>query len=269
MIRQVTASDAEPIERFLFERSDSSLILRANLRNAGFEFSGQPYEGQYVASFEGAAVTGIVGHAWNGNLILQAPGDAAELCRAVLELSRRELEGFIGPWEQVEACRVAFGLGKEAFSLLAREVLMNVRVAEVAAVPGVRLARMDEFEALALWSAAYDREALLEEPNVDEVRTNLKRGLASGNKWYVLEEAGELKAMGAFTARTSDAVQLGGIYTPPEGRNRGAARRLVAGMLKRSGVERGVLFAKDPAAIRSYRAVGFRECGSYGLALLR
>ena len=40
-------------------------------------------------------------------------------------------------------------------------------------------------------------------------------------------------------------------------------------MLVHSGVERGVLFAKDPAAIRSYRAVGFREIGSYGLAFLK
>lgn len=269
MIRQVAASDAEAVECFLSERSDSSLILRSNLLTAGFAFSGQPYEGQYVASFEGAGVTGLVGHAWNGNLILQAPANAPELSRRALEVSGRELEGFIGPWDQVEACRVAFGLVEGAFSLLVREVLMNVRVADIAAVSGVRLARLDELEALAKWSAAFDREALLEEPDLDEVRANLKRGLESGGKWYVLEEEGVLKAMGAFTARTVDSVQLGGIYTPPEGRNRGAARRLVAGMLKQSGVERGVLFAKDPAAIRSYRAVGFRECGSYGLAFLK
>ena len=113
-----------------------------------------------------------------------------------------------------------------------------------------------------------DREALSEETSAAEWRESFERGIAA-KRWFVLEEGGVLKAMGAFNARTPDAVQLGGIYTPPEGRNRGAASRLVAGMLKQSGTERGVLFAKDPAAIRSYLAVGFRECGNYGLAFLK
>jgi predicted GNAT family acetyltransferase len=268
MIREVKPREAEAVERFLSSLPDSSLILRSNLRSAGVTFSGKPYEATWVAQFEGERVTAVVAHAWNGNLILQAPSNAAELCRRALELSQRELEGFIGPWEQLEAARSAFGLGEAAFSLLAREVLMNVRVETISDVNGVRLARLEELEALTRWSADFDREALLEEPNVDEVRANLQRGIAAA-RWYVLEEEGALKAMGAFTARTADSVQLGGVYTPPSGRNRGAARRLVAGMLKQSGVERGVLFAKDPAAIRSYLAVGFRECGTYGLAFLK
>lgn len=268
MIRQVTATDAEAIERFLVTVPDSSMILRSNLRTGGFEYSGQPYQGTYVASFEGEAVTGVACHAWNGNIVLQAPDNAPELAKRVLEISKRELEGFIGVWEQVEACRLSFGFAESEFNLLVREVLMSVRVAEIAPVGGVRLAALSDLELLVKWGVDFDREALFEETPPAEWRANFERGIAA-KRWFVLEESGALRAMGAFNARTPDAVQLGGIYTPPEGRNRGAARRLVAGMLKQSGVERGVLFAKDPAAIRSYLAVGFRECGNYGLAFLK
>lgn len=268
MIRQATQTDAEAIERFLVTVPDSSMILRSNLRAGGFEYSGQPYQGTYVASFEGSEVTGVACHAWNGNIVLQAPNNAPELAKRVLEVSKREFEGFIGTWEQVEACRLAFGFAESEFNLLAREVLMSVRVAEIAAVSGVRLAALTDLEQLVKWGVEFDREALFEETPPAEWRANFERGIAA-KRWFVLEENGSLMAMGAFNARTPDAVQLGGIYTPPEGRNRGAARRLVAGMLRLSNVERGVLFAKDPAAIRSYLAVGFRECGNYGLAFLK
>jgi predicted GNAT family acetyltransferase len=85
----------------------------------------------------------------------------------------------------------------------------------------------------------------------------------------VLEEAGALRAMGALTAKLlPEAVQLGGIYTPPQLRGQGCARRLVAGMIRQSGAERAVLFTKDAAARRAYLAVGFEVCGTFGLALL-
>jgi predicted GNAT family acetyltransferase len=46
---------------------------------------------------------------------------------------------------------------------------------------------------------------------------------------------------------------------------------LIAGMLQLAqarGARRAVLFTKNPAAVRAYRAVGFTDAGSYGLALL-
>jgi len=68
-----------------------------------------------------------------------------------------------------------------------------------------------------------------------------------------------------------DIVQLGGIYTPPEQRGRGYAKVSVAGSLlvaAQRGATRAVLFTKNPSAVRSYEAVGFRRIGDYGLVLL-
>jgi uncharacterized protein len=77
-----------------------------------------------------------------------------------------------------------------------------------------------------------------------------------------------------FNARLPDVVQVGGVYTPPEHRRRGAARAVVAGMLRgardEEGVGRAILFTGDDnvAAQTAYRAIGFTAVGEYGLVLL-
>ena len=77
---------------------------------------------------------------------------------------------------------------------------------------------------------------------------------------------------GCFNARLPDVVQLGGIFTRPEDRGRGYARRLVAGMLQHAradGAPRAVLFTGQDnlAAQRAYEAIGFEPIGLYGLVL--
>jgi predicted GNAT family acetyltransferase len=88
--------------------------------------------------------------------------------------------------------------------------------------------------------------------------------------WVLLLE-GTPVAFSAFNARLSDMVQVGPVWTPPEYRNQGFARRLVAYTLhqeKRKGTKKAVLFTDHPAAIKAYLAIGFEKIGHYRLALL-
>ena len=64
-------------------------------------------------------------------------------------------------------------------------------------------------------------------------------------------------------------VQVGGVYTPPDLRGRGHARRALALHLAASGAERATLFSASAMAARAYRAVGFRQIGDWTLLLLR
>ncbi len=78
--------------------------------------------------------------------------------------------------------------------------------------------------------------------------------------------------MTGFNATVDDLVQVGGVYTPPEGRGRGLARRAVALHLQEArekGARRGILFANDPSAIAAYRAVGFRPIGRFVLIMFK
>ena len=84
---------------------------------------------------------------------------------------------------------------------------------------------------------------------------------------FLLEVDGEPVSLCTHTAQVSDIVQIGGVWTPPEWRGRGYARRVVAGALQvaeQEGVTRAVLFTEGRAARRCYEALGFQRVGDYG-----
>lgn len=69
-------------------------------------------------------------------------------------------------------------------------------------------------------------------------------------------------------------VQVGGVYTPPEFRNQGYARSVVAGSLleaREKGVGRAILFTGTEmnAAKRCYESLGFTPAGDYGLVIFK
>jgi GNAT superfamily N-acetyltransferase len=206
-------------------------------------------------------------------LVLQAGARAAELVTKAVALSGRPVSGLLGPWEQVEAGAAALGLERARFALYERELLMACDLAPTPGGHGVRAPWPLELDALVPWRTAYDVEALRLTPPADHAtraRAELEGARAAGDL-FVLERGGALVAMGLFNATLPGLVQLGGIYTPPGLRSAGHARALVAGMLQLAqgrGARRAVLFTKNPAAVRAYRAVGFTDAGSYGLALL-
>jgi predicted GNAT family acetyltransferase len=64
---------------------------------------------------------------------------------------------------------------------------------------------------------------------------------------------------------------VGPVWTPPEHRNKGYARLLLAYTLyqeKLKGTKQAILFTDNPAAIKAYLAIGFEKIGNYRLALL-
>ncbi len=69
-----------------------------------------------------------------------------------------------------------------------------------------------------------------------------------------------------FNAALPAIVQVGGVYTPPDFRGQGYARRAVALHLEQAreaGVREAILFAANPAASRAYEAIGFTQIGGY------
>ncbi len=79
-------------------------------------------------------------------------------------------------------------------------------------------------------------------------------------------------AMTGFNARLPDIVQVGGVYTPPDLRGRGHARRAVALHLaaaRDAGIRRATLFSGSDMASRAYRSIGFRQIGDWTLLIFR
>lgn len=282
-IRKLHPGDETTLERFLLAHLDSAMFLLSNLRNSGLDDTGERYSGTYVAAFEGDAIVGVIAHYWNGNLICQAPTHTDALWRQVVIASGRAVAGVIGPADQVrEVCR-GLGVGPAQFKISGEEGLFALPLAELN-VPttlhsgdavGRPMSAADR-ELLTRWRVAYNHEALGDpddEAGWAQAHQEIARAYTEGNTW-VLEAMGQPVAMSSFNAAIAEAVQVGGVYTPPALRGRGYGRAVVAASLQEAqaaGVERAILFTDDDniAAQTAYRSLGFQRVGDWGLVLFK
>ena len=279
--RLLLPADAALLEAFLVRHRDSSMFLRSNARRGGLIDRGKYLQATYVGCFRDGALIGVAAHCWNGMLLLQAPeaGLAQTVCAAVKH-SRRGVNGFSGPIEQIQAARQALGFEQVPTQLEEQESLFALQLSELIVPEALRDGSVtwrpplpEERQLLGDWRLGFDIESL----NVKASESARKRAgesvdaqIAEGNAW-VVTRSGIPVSYSAFNAVLPDIVQLGGIYTPPEQRGRGYARAGVAGSLlaaRARSVTRAVLFTKNPSAVRAYEAVGFRRIGEYGLVLL-
>ena len=282
-VRILHPGDEEALEAFLLPRVEYSMFLLSNMRQSGLEDTGQPYTGTYAAAFEGQRMVGVVAHYWNGNLTLQAPEHVLALCKAAVQACGRSVSGFIGPLEQVETARLALCPSSAEVQMHETELHYALDLKDLA-VPRIltsgqvsgRRAEPCDLDLLTRWRVAYSIEAVgdQESPELwESAARHMKRLQQQGRTW-VLEEGGEPLACCSFNAAIEEAVQLGGVWTPPHLRCRGHGRAVVAASLldaREDGVANAILFTGDGnlAAQTAYLALGFQQVGSYCLLLLR
>ena len=269
--------DEARAERFLRAHPDTSLILRSNLRAAGLRYEGQRLQGTWVGWEEQAELRGVVCHTWNGHLVCQAPAHAAELAQFARAQSNRKVEGLLGPWAQLESARRALKLEEPPPSFACRDVLFGLQLSELIIPTGgweCRRVGAEELEVVAQHRMDFVIEELGAKPT-EATRISARKtveGIAAEGNYFVLRVEGRVVCSACFNARIPDCVQLGGVFTPRADRNRGYARRVVAGMLavaRDEGVTRAVLFTGPQSvfAQRAYQAIGFQQIGEYGLVL--
>lgn len=283
-VRPLAPGDEAALEAFLARHADSSMFLRANLRQAGLVDRGQPAEGTYVARFAGAAITGVVAHYGYGNVLIQAPDDPVPLARALAAAAKRPVAGLLGPLEQVNAIRPVLApagmrASKDSAEILFALPLDRLAVPALLAQPGIvaRQAVEADRELLAGWWHDYEVELLGETPGpalLAKARADFRRRGAAGGGPWLLSVDGVPVATQSFNAALPDIVQVGGVWTPPALRGRGYARAVVAAALRDArarGIARAILFTggDNPAAQRAYRALGFTPVGDYALVLFR
>ncbi len=281
-IRPLEPGDEGAVRQFLDNHADSSMFLRSNLAAAGLADGADAYQGRWVAAFLGEAIVGITAHFWNGMLAVQAPLAAEALAAAVDGLlPLREIVGMTGPLDQVMRVREALGLTLRPPRFFGREELFGCDLAEMTEPPAaaglrVRPPRLDELPLLIEWRVAYHIEAYNAEPSdgllaASSEEITLRHGEA--HDFILVDDGDRPLAYCAYNAVLPDRVQIGGVYTPPEQRGHGHARRVVAGSMAeaaRRGAVRAVLFTGtgNQPARRAYFSLGFRILGDWGLVLV-
>jgi len=277
--RVLGPGDETALQAFLAPRADSSLFLLSNIAQSGIVDTGQAFTATYAAAFEGGAIVGVVGHAWNGNQLFQAPKHAAALSRIAAEACGRSIKGLIGPWEQTAPVHESAALADKHTLIAEQEILYALPLAEMRTPDALargavtcRRARVEDHALIADWRVAYSIETLNERDSA-ALRTHASEAMAretANRRAFLLEEGGAPVAFSAFNAQLPDVVQVGGVWTPLALRGRGYARAVVAGQLaiaRDEGAKRGVLFTKETnyAAQRAYESIGFQRIGAYGL----
>ncbi len=276
-IRLLGPNDDAALEAFLGQHRDSSMILRSNVRLSGLVYRQAAFHAQYLAAFQGEEIVSVIGHAWNGMLLVQTPEQVVELARGVVALSGRKVTGLLGPRTQVAAARDALGLNDAPLQSQSDETLYGLDLAnliepKVDEAVVLRPLQPEDRETISDWRIAYNVETLggKDTPEARASSAGWFEWLLADGSARVATKGNVLLSFSAFNASLPDMVQLGGIFTPPALRGRHYARAAIAASLvaaRDRGVQRAVLFAENEHAIRCYESLGFEKVGEFGLVL--
>lgn len=283
VIRILQPGDEATLEAFLLPRVDSSMFLIGNMRSAGLSDNGQTYQGTYAAAFENGKIVGAVAHYWNQNLVFQATVHLDDLWRAAVGASKRPIKGLIGPHDQVGAVKATLDIDDSVVQLDETEKLYSLELDNLIEPDELRSGKVHgrrmeshDLELVTKWQTAFSIEALGEKDSPQlraECRASTERYLKEQRTW-ILEDRDRPVACSSFNTAIKEAVQVGGVWTPPELRRRGYGRCVVAASLldvHTEGAEKAILFTGESniAAQKAYVALGFRHIGDYRLMLLQ
>lgn len=280
-IRRLDRGDEQRVEAFLLGHLDSSVMLLSNLRRCGFVDGSSPQQGIWFGAFEGGELVGLTSFCGNGTLLPQAPRRLDELARITVAATARPMQAVVGPADQVWRAGEVLGLPaheRESIMLDSHEVLYAVDLEKDLRLPEglnsgrihARPAEPRDMPVLTGWIINSNAETYQRRLRPSEIAANLERMAGHVENRWVLEEGIKLLATTGFGAGTAEVVQVAGVYTPPDLRNHGYARCVVAASLadaRTRGVRRCVLFTaiENLPAQRAYEAIGFKRIGEFRL----
>jgi uncharacterized protein len=136
----------------------------------------------------------------------------------------------------------------------------------------LRPVRPEDYELVHRTGAELRAEELGEDPRRADPEDYARRveGECRQGYTYLWLEDGALRFRASLSALTADAVQISGVFVPPEHRNRGLARRGLAELCTRlfARTRAACLFVNDSntPAIAVYLRLGFRPCARWASA---
>lgn len=264
---RATPEDRPAIEAFLRQQIATSMFPLSNLRRHGMQ-GGHPRATHFYLRWQAGQITDALPITEEGMVFPQCPTAPWGDVKAVL--AGYKVKGLLGDGTQVAALRGALGL-TAAGGIDEVEPLYALRLADLRMpdCTGFSLHPLAEAPRALIngWRAAYLQE-VLPMPGEDPLRQAAYDvdGYLEADSHRVLYEGDRPVAMTGFNATLPEAVQIGGVYTPPEQRSRGLARRAVALHLaeaRDSGAKDAILFASSPQACKAYEAIGFQRSGTF------
>lgn len=274
-----TDAGVPAVEKFLSAHIETSVFLISNLRKYGPAGADAPYAMTYWMTFDPDRpnrVAGVIAQSSGGTVMGQWPDATTgqNTWRDALACVPSPITGVIGDGPQMTALIDAAGLTDAPTNLYAKETLFMLDLRDLKPQPGPgQLRHLTDADRTVLlpWRTDYAINTLGEPAATGPARAEREITTYIAEQSHRLLVEGEtILSMTGFNATVNDVVQVGGVYTPPDKRGQGLARRAVALHLQEAcdaGVKRAILFANDPSAMAAYRAVGFIPTGQFLLAM--
>ncbi len=267
-MRRATLDDLPAIQDILNRHIETSMFPLSNLERHGLD-------GDHARSMRyWIGDRGVFGITKAGMLMPQMPnGTDVDWAFVGNFLAERVMIGAVGDDHQISKTLVAADLQgiptltdrvEPQFSLNLSDLIVPHR-------PDATLVTLgEEYRQLATaWRADFCAEVMNTPDPESQARRDISGHIERGQHRILLLH-GKPVAMTGFNAALPQIVQVGGVYTPPEFRNKGFARLAVALHLaeaRNQGTPRAILGAANDAATRAYEAIGFQRCGDFRLAL--
>jgi len=279
IVRRIQPEDVPQVRSFLKERLAVSLFLLNNLEQGGLEDRGERLQGRYwLAIDDQGEIQGVLAHYWNNMVLPVIEAGLPQLANALVKERNRPIQGIIGHMGNVRGLQAALQLKDEQFRLQSEEVLYQLNLADMELKTGegnARLATESDITQLVQWRIAYSQEALNEpasEQQAQQSHDNIVAMVKDETLW-VLEVDNQPVAMTGFNSKVAGAVQVGGVYTPPEFRSRGYGRHLVSASLAaeyEQGSQISILFTDqgNTPARKAYESIGYRLIGEFGIFVM-
>jgi predicted GNAT family acetyltransferase len=206
-------------------------------------------------------------------LVTAVPGHSATLLASELSvqarLTSRAVTGVTGPSAAARAFAGAWRAATGAITSDERLMYLHelTDVQPVTTPRGQRRpANSADIDVLAEWLVAFNRD--VNYPAPPDPRAAMRGNVAHG-AWDVWDVHGAPVAMSGHSIPLAGVVRITTVYTPPEQRGNGYARRLVAEVsadaLARDDVRRCMLFtvAAAPVPNRIYAQIGYRRTAEH------
>lgn len=271
--RAAEDSDVPLIDGFLSQHIQTSMFPLANLRDYGLRAPDPRALKVWVLGDPLLAVFAITNE---GMVLPQCPDCSEDELAEAIELIRgHPLFGLAAEAGQARRIMKLAGWEDRPATLNSDEPGFSLDLDQLVLpdLTGARLVPMGDLDRSV--TEGWRRDYLIEAMDFDPARAAEQAGkdfeaYTARDSHRVLLVDGEPVAMTGFNARLPEIVQIGGVYTPPELRGCGHARRAVALHLLEAqnvGVSRAVLFAASESAARAYIGIGFKPAGHYSLIL--
>ena len=248
-----------------------ALTLRDGLSHARDEFWGARRDGEIVGLIHLGGQTGAI------LPIGRDPAALDVLARIAVDRLPHVPRRFqvIGPRPAVGAVTTQILKTGRLPRLERRQIYLSLAPADLRPfdrLPELRAATREDFDIAYESGALLRAEELEEDPRLTDpagYSRRIEEECRDGHTQLWIDARG-LCFRASVSALTPDAAQVSGVYTPPDRRNQGLARRALSELCTRL-FERSravCLFVNDfnAPAISLYRRIGFRECAEWASA---